>query len=129
MSRSLYVGGLDDSVTLDLLRAAFIPFGPLKDVQLPLDKDGKKHRGFAFVEFADIEDSESAVSNMDGAELFGRTIRVNVSRGGAASGKAVWAEAEKWWEGLKGSAAEEGEAEEEGGGVEGGQSGKPTSMQ
>lgn len=120
MSRSLYVGGLDDSVTLDLLKSAFIPFGPLKDVQLPLDKDGK-HRGFAFVEFADSEDSDSAVSNMDGAELFGRTIRVNFSRG-AASGKAVWAEAEKWWEGLKGSAAEE-EEEEEGAG-KGGQGGE-----
>ena len=95
-------------------------------MQLPLEKDGKKHRGFAFVEFVDVEDSESAVSNMDGAELFGRTIRVNVSRGGAASGKAVWAEAEKWWEGLKGSAAEEGEGEGEEEGVEGG---KPPSMQ
>lgn len=33
----LYVGGLDDSVTEELLHAAFIPFGDLKSIQIPKD--------------------------------------------------------------------------------------------
>lgn len=72
-SRSLYVGGLDESVSLDTLKAAFIPFGNLKDVQLPQDKDGKS-RGFAFVEFDEDEDAAAAIENMDGAELCGRCV-------------------------------------------------------
>jgi len=106
MPRALYVGGLDEAVTLDLLRAAFIPFGVLKDVQLPLDREGKG-RGFGFVEFEDEQDAEAAIGNMDGAELFGRGIRVNFARGGGG-GRAVWADAEKWWGSLKESAGEEG---------------------
>lgn len=35
--RLLYVGGLADEVTADVLKGAFLPFGDLVDVQLPLD--------------------------------------------------------------------------------------------
>ena len=35
--KSLYVGGLGPSVTSDLVRAAFIPFGDLRDVDMPMD--------------------------------------------------------------------------------------------
>jgi RNA recognition motif-containing protein len=35
--RSLYVGGLDRQVTEEVLYAAFVPFGPLKSVQVPVD--------------------------------------------------------------------------------------------
>ena len=91
-------------MTLDVLRAAFIPFGDLKDAQLPLDAAGKP-RGFGFVEFEDEGDAAAAIENMEGAELFGRTIRVNVARGGGGGGggvgRAVWAEAQEWFAGLK----------------------------
>ncbi len=33
----LYVGGLDEAVDVKLLQAAFVPFGDLTDVQLPMD--------------------------------------------------------------------------------------------
>ena len=66
--RTLYVGGLEDAVTQSLLHASFIPFGPIKSVELvmesiysnrnynPNDK-GKQppippppaHKGFGFV--------------------------------------------------------------------------------
>lgn len=35
--RCLYVGGLDNQVTEETLYAAFVPFGPIKTVQIPLD--------------------------------------------------------------------------------------------
>ena len=35
--RVLYVGGLEDEVTADVVRAAFIPFGDIADVNLPVD--------------------------------------------------------------------------------------------
>ena len=54
--RTLYVGGLDDKVDQNLLHAAFIPFGDIKDVSIPLDFKTGKHRGFGFVEFEEKED-------------------------------------------------------------------------
>lgn len=35
--RALYVGGLDKQVTEQVLYSAFVPFGPLKSVQVPMD--------------------------------------------------------------------------------------------
>ena len=56
--RTLYVGGLEESVTLDVLRAAFVPFGELVDVNLPTDPSGQKHRGFAFVQYEEQGDAD-----------------------------------------------------------------------
>ena len=73
--RTLYVGGLEESVTLDVLRAAFVPFGELVDVNLPTDPSGQKHRGFAFVQYEEQGDAADAIDNMDNAELYGRVPR------------------------------------------------------
>lgn len=35
--RMLYVGGLEAQVTEQVLKAAFIPFGEIVDVQIPMD--------------------------------------------------------------------------------------------
>ena len=51
-------------VCIQVVKAAFIPFGDLVDVQIPLDYETEKHRGFAFVEFELQEDAKSAIENM-----------------------------------------------------------------
>ena len=38
-------------MTTAILHAAFIPFGPIKDVDIPLDHQTQKNRGFGFVTF------------------------------------------------------------------------------
>ena len=48
---TLYVGGLEENVTEADLHTAFLPFGEIKDVSIPLDNTTGKHRGFGFVEF------------------------------------------------------------------------------
>ncbi len=63
----------------------------------------EKNKGFGFVEFADEKDAKAAVENMNNAELFGRVIRVNIARPQKKGGKAIWADAEEWYEGLEGS--------------------------
>ena len=62
------------------LRDAFQAFGLVTDVFLPSDRETKRPRGFGFVTFARRPDAEEAISKMDGAQLDGRTIRVNESR-------------------------------------------------
>lgn len=93
--RTVYVGGLAEEVDEKVLNAAFIPFGDLVDVQIPLDYETEKHRGFAFIEFENAEDAAAAIDNMNDSELFGRTIRVNIAapqRIKEGSTRAVWSE-------------------------------------
>ena len=90
--RTLYVGGLEESVTADILRAAFVPFGEVTDLSLPLDQTSSKHKGFAFVQFDDKLDAAEAMDNMNNAELFGRVLRVNLAKPDAIKGghRPVW---------------------------------------
>uniref|UniRef100_A0A1B6KG36 Peptidyl-prolyl cis-trans isomerase E n=1 Tax=Graphocephala atropunctata TaxID=36148 RepID=A0A1B6KG36_9HEMI len=93
--RTVYVGGLAEEVDEKVLHAAFIPFGDVVDVQIPLDYETEKHRGFAFVEFEAAEDAAAAIDNMNDSELYGRTIRVNLAkpqRIKEGSSRPVWSE-------------------------------------
>ena len=60
----IFLGGLAEEVDEKILQAAFIPFGEIMDVQIPLDYESEKHRGFAFIEFEAAEDAASAIDNM-----------------------------------------------------------------
>ncbi|WAR24316.1 PPIE-like protein [Mya arenaria] len=68
--RMVYVGGISEEVGEKVLHAAFIPFGDITDINIPLDYETEKHRGFAFVEFELAEDAAAAIDNMNDAELF-----------------------------------------------------------
>nr|CAB3265074.1 peptidyl-prolyl cis-trans isomerase-like [Phallusia mammillata] len=98
--RMIYVGGLAEEVTEKTIHSAFIPFGDIVDVNLPIDYETEKHRGFAFVEFELAEDAKAAMDNMNESEIFGRTLRVNIAKPmfakkeGLAHGP-VWAD-EDW---------------------------------
>lgn len=76
----LYIGGLAEEVDEKMLHAAFIPFGDIIDITIPLDFETEAHRGFAFVEYEADADAAAAMDNMDEAELFGRTLKVNIAR-------------------------------------------------
>ncbi|XP_065350299.1 peptidyl-prolyl cis-trans isomerase E [Cloeon dipterum] len=93
--RTVYVGGLAEEVDEKVLHAAFIPFGELVDIQMPIDYETEKHRGFAFIEFEASEDAMAAIDNLNDSELFGRTIRVNFAkpqRIKEGSTRPVWSE-------------------------------------
>lgn len=111
--RVLYVGGLAEEVDEKVLQAAFIPFGDITDITIPLDYTTQKHRGFAFVEFELVEDAAAAMDNMNESELFGRTIRVNVARPKMlkeGSSRPVWSE-DAWLRKHAGKTLEEGQEE------------------
>lgn len=92
---TIYVGGLAEEVDEKVLHAAFIPFGEIVDIQIPLDYETQKHRGFAFIEFEFAEEAAAAIDNMNDSELFGRTIRVNLAKPmkiKEGSSRAVWSD-------------------------------------
>ena len=78
-SSNVFVGGLDEDVTEVILMKAFITFGEILSVQIPVDPETKKNKGFGFVQFEFTQDAEAAIDNMNHAELLGKVITVNNS--------------------------------------------------
>lgn len=87
--KNLYVGNLPFSTTEDSLRAAFEQHGAVGKVQIIMDRETGRPRGFAFVEMS--EGGDQAIQAMNGAQLEGRTITVNEARpregGGGGGGR------------------------------------------
>jgi RNA recognition motif-containing protein len=76
-ARKLFVGGLSDSITEDILRDIFEGSGQVvADVHVPRDRESGRPRGFAFVTFATPDAAELARQAVDGAVHGGRPISV-----------------------------------------------------
>lgn len=73
----LYVGNLAFHTTEDSLRNAFSSSGDVSDVQLILDRETGRSRGFGFVTMGSSEAGKKAIEALNGADLDGRAIRVN----------------------------------------------------
>ncbi|XP_078440052.1 splicing factor, CC1-like protein isoform X2 [Wolffia australiana] len=75
--RKLYVGNLHLSMTEEQLRQVFEPFGQVELVQLPLDPETQRCKGYGFIQFARLEDAKAA-QNLNGQlEIAGRVIKVS----------------------------------------------------
>ena len=75
----LFVGGLSWDTSAEDLRDAFAKIGHVADAAVVTDRDTGKSRGFGFVTMADRKDASRAIDEMDGADLDGRSIMVNVA--------------------------------------------------
>ena len=75
----LFVGSLSWSTRDDDLREAFAKYGTVSDAVVICDRDTGKSRGFGFVVMEDRKDAARAVAELDGAELDGREIVVNLA--------------------------------------------------
>jgi cold-inducible RNA-binding protein len=87
---NIFVGNLSFKTTQEDLMAAFSQYGNVERVNIVTDRDSGQPRGFAFVEMTERRDAETAISQLNGADLNGRTINVNEARpkpqGGAGGG-------------------------------------------
>lgn len=77
---ALFVGRLAYEVTERKLLREMESFGPIKDIKIVKDKDGKS-RGYAFIEYEHEEDMKRAYRAADGMRIEGREIVVDVERG------------------------------------------------
>jgi len=77
---NIYVGNLSRDVTEEDLRGAFEAFGQVASVNLITDRDSGEPRGFAFVEMPAKAEAQSAINDLNGKELKGRTLNVNEAR-------------------------------------------------
>src|SRR5438045_3792237 len=91
MAKNLYVGNMSFSTTEDQLRELFAQYGTVTKIQLIMDRETGRPRGFAFIEMSDGADQ--AIQALNGMQLDGRNLTVNEAkpredRGGGGGGRS-----------------------------------------
>lgn len=79
ISVRLFVGNLADGVGEAELRAAFGAFGAVADAVVMVDRDTGNSRGFGFVTMSSRKDAPKAIETLNGSELEGQSIVVNIA--------------------------------------------------
>jgi len=80
MNKKLYVGGLPYSVTDEQLAELFESHGTVESAKVITDRYTDRSRGFGFVEMSTQAEAEQAIQALNGTELEGRSLTVNVSK-------------------------------------------------
>ncbi|MGB0385626.1 MAG: RNA recognition motif domain-containing protein [Ardenticatenaceae bacterium] len=81
---NIYVGNLPYSVDEQDLRDMFAPYGEVESVNIIIDRDSGRSKGFGFVEMSDDSKAQEAIRDLDGKNIKGdrgdRAARVNEAR-------------------------------------------------
>ena len=80
MSEKLFVGNLSFNTTENDLQDAFAAHGTVVEANLMMDRATGRPRGFAFVTMSTPEEAQKAIAAMNGKQLDGRALTVNVAR-------------------------------------------------
>jgi cold-inducible RNA-binding protein len=80
MSTNLYVGNLTFNTNSAELEALFAQHGPVSKAQVVTDRDTGRSRGFGFVEMGSADAAQKAISSLDGKDLDGRALKVNLAK-------------------------------------------------
>src|SRR6266567_1662433 len=92
MSAKLFVGNLSFNTTENDLQDAFAAHGTVVEANLMMDRMTGKPRGFGFITMSTPEEAQKAIESLNGTELDGRALTVNIARpreersGGASRG-------------------------------------------
>ncbi len=97
-SKKLYVGGLPYQVTEDTLREIFSAHGTVESAAVITDRMTGRSKGFGVVEMSSQEEAQAAIDKLNGTDLEGRNITVNVAKpreprsggGGGGYGRDRW---------------------------------------
>ena len=80
MSNKLFVGNLSFDTTENDLQDAFAAFGTVTEANLMMDRTTNRPRGFGFVTMSTAEEAQKAIDGLNGKDLGGRALTVNVAR-------------------------------------------------
>jgi len=78
-NNKLFIASLPWSINNDSLKELFSSYGEITEAVVITDRDTGRSKGFGFVTFTNPEDAKKALE-MDGKEVEGRTIIVNIAR-------------------------------------------------
>lgn len=76
MGKRLYVGNLPYRMSEEELADVFAQAGEVADVAIVIDRDTGRSKGFGFVEMVDDAGAQTALQDLNGAQVGGRTIKV-----------------------------------------------------
>ena len=79
-NNKLFVGNLSFNTTENALQDAFAAYGTVTETNLMMDRMTNRPRGFGFVTMSTAEEAQKAIAAMNGAQLDGRALTVNVAR-------------------------------------------------
>jgi RNA recognition motif-containing protein len=77
---NIYVGNLPYSAGDTDLREAFERFGPVESVNIIMDRETNRSRGYGFVVMNSDTEANAAIEGLNGQDLQGRQLRVNEAR-------------------------------------------------
>jgi RNA recognition motif-containing protein len=80
MSQNLFVGSLAYATNDDSLKDFFAQVGEVSSARVVTDRESGRSKGFGFVEFTDEANNQKAIDQLNGKELDGRAISVNLAR-------------------------------------------------
>jgi RNA recognition motif-containing protein len=80
MGVKVYVGNLPFSCAEEQLKELFAPYGGISEVTLIKDKFSGRSKGFGFITFESQEAADKAIAEMNGKEIEGRAVTVNIAR-------------------------------------------------
>jgi cold-inducible RNA-binding protein len=80
MSNKLFVGNLSFNTTENDLNDAFAAFGTVTETNLMMDRMTNRPRGFGFVTMSSADEAQKAIDGMNGKDMDGRALTVNVAR-------------------------------------------------
>ena len=80
MSTKLFVGNLSFNTTENELHDAFAAHGAVIEANLMVDRMSGRPRGFGFVTMSSPEEAQKAIDALNGKELGGRALTVNIAR-------------------------------------------------
>src|SRR5258707_306920 len=80
MSNKLFVGNLSFNTTENDLQDAFAAFGTVTEANLMMDRATNRPRGFGFVTMSTAEEAQKAIDGLNGKEMDGRALTVNVAK-------------------------------------------------
>ena len=80
MSKQIYAGNLSYQMSDETLRDLFQQHGEVTSVKIIRYPDSGKSKGFGFIEMANDTEADAAIQKLNGSEIEGRNIRVNVAR-------------------------------------------------
>jgi RNA recognition motif-containing protein len=76
----IYVGNLSYSTTEDDIRKAFGQFGTVDSADVIMDRGTGRSKGFGFVEMSNDTEGQAAIDALNGKDLDGRSLNVNVAK-------------------------------------------------
>ncbi len=80
MATNLYIGNLSFETTNTDLEGLFGQVGTVTSVNIIMDRDTGRSRGFGFVEMGADSEAQAAIEQFDGYELQGRALKVNEAK-------------------------------------------------